>query len=47
MFYRKSVFVINGKNNNNDGKQKKHKLRRRSEQYAEIKYHKRKCSTKT
>jgi hypothetical protein len=37
MFYRKSVLVIDGKNNNDDGKQEKHKLRRRSEQYAEIK----------
>jgi hypothetical protein len=32
MFYRKSVLVIDGKNNNDDGKQEKHKLRRRSEQ---------------
>jgi hypothetical protein len=31
MFYRKSVLVIDGKNNNDDGKQEKHKLRRRSE----------------
>jgi hypothetical protein len=30
MFYRKSVLVIDGKNNNDDGKPKKHKLRRRS-----------------
>jgi hypothetical protein len=37
MFYRKSVLVIDGKNNDDDGKQEKHKLRRRSEQYAEIK----------
>jgi hypothetical protein len=41
MFYRKSVLVIDGKNNNDDGKQEKHKLRRRSEQYAEIKAQKR------
>jgi hypothetical protein len=43
MFYRKSVLVIDGKNNNDDGKQEKHKLRRRSEQYAEIKARKRWC----
>jgi hypothetical protein len=36
MFYRKSVLVIDGKNNNDDGKQEQHKLRRRSEQHAEI-----------
>jgi hypothetical protein len=46
MFYRKSVLVIDGKNNNDDGKQEKHKLRRRSEQYAEIKAQKGKRSTK-
>jgi hypothetical protein len=34
MFYRKSVLVIDGKNNNDNGKQENHKLRRRSEQYA-------------
>jgi hypothetical protein len=27
IFYRKSVLVIDGKNNNDDGKQEKHKLR--------------------
>jgi hypothetical protein len=27
MFYRKRVLVIDGKNNNDDGKQEKHKLR--------------------
>jgi hypothetical protein len=37
MFYRKHVLVINVKNNIDDGKQEKHKLRRRSEQYVEIK----------
>jgi hypothetical protein len=42
MFYRKRVLVIDGKNNNDDGKQEKHKLRRRSEQYAEIKAQKEK-----
>jgi hypothetical protein len=41
-FYRKSVLVIDGKNNNDDGEQEKHKLRRRSEQYAEIKARKEK-----
>jgi hypothetical protein len=43
----KRVLVIDGKNNNDDGKQEKHKLRRRSEQYAEIKAQKGKRSTKT
>jgi hypothetical protein len=33
----KSVLVIDGKNNIDDGEQEKHKLRRRSEQYAKIK----------
>jgi hypothetical protein len=47
MFYRKRVLVIDGKNNNDDGKQEKHKLRRRSEQYAEIKAQKGKRSTET
>jgi hypothetical protein len=47
MFYRKSVLVIDGKNNNDDGKQEKHKLKRRSEQYAEIKAQKGKRSTET
>jgi hypothetical protein len=37
MFYRKHVLVIDGKNSSDDGKQEKHKLRRGSEQYAEIK----------
>jgi hypothetical protein len=41
----KSVLVIDGKNNNDDGKQEKHKIRRRSEQYAEIKAQKGKHST--
>jgi hypothetical protein len=36
-FYTKSMLVIDGKNNIDDGEQEKHKLRRRSEQYAEIK----------
>jgi hypothetical protein len=40
--YRKSVLVIDGKNNNDDGKQEKHKLRRRREQYANIKARKEK-----
>jgi hypothetical protein len=31
IFYRKSVLVIDGNNNNDDGKQEKHKLKRRSE----------------
>jgi hypothetical protein len=30
MFYMKHVLVIDGKNNNDDGKQENHKLRRRS-----------------
>jgi hypothetical protein len=30
MFYRKSVLVIDGKKNNDDGKNEKNKLRRRS-----------------
>jgi hypothetical protein len=47
MFYGKSVLVIDGKNNNDDGKQEQHKLRRRSEQHAEIKAQKGKHSTKT
>jgi hypothetical protein len=46
MFYRKRVLVIDGKNNNDDGKQEKHKLRRRSEQYAEIEAQKGKCQYK-
>jgi hypothetical protein len=46
IFYRKRVLSIDGNNNNDDGKQEKHKLRRRSEQYAEIKAHKGKHSTK-
>jgi hypothetical protein len=29
MFYRKSVLFIDGKNTNDDGKQEKHKLRRK------------------
>jgi hypothetical protein len=37
MFYRKCVLIIDGKKNNDDGKKEQHKLRRRSEQYAEIK----------
>jgi hypothetical protein len=37
MFYKKSVLVIDGKKSNDDGKQTKHKLKRKSEQYAEIK----------
>ena len=41
-FYRKSVLVIDGKNNNNDGEQEKHNLRRSSEQYVEIKSRKEK-----
>jgi hypothetical protein len=41
------VLFIDGKNNNDDGKHEKHKLRRRSEQYAEIKSQKGKRSTKT
>jgi hypothetical protein len=47
MFYRKSVLVIDGKNNNDNGEKEKHKLRRRSDQYAEIKSQKGKRSTKT
>jgi hypothetical protein len=47
IFYEKRVLVIYGKNNSIDGKQEKHKIRRRSEQYAEIKYQKEKCSTET
>jgi hypothetical protein len=47
MFYRKSVLVIDGKNINDNGKQENHKLRRRSEQYAEIKAQKEKRSTET
>jgi hypothetical protein len=35
MFYRKVCLSLMEKNNNVDGKQEKHKLRRRSEQYAE------------
>jgi hypothetical protein len=31
IFYRKSVIVIGGKNNIDDGKQEKHKIRRRRE----------------
>jgi hypothetical protein len=41
-FFRKHVLAINGKNNNDDGEQEKHKLRRRSEQYAKIKARKEK-----
>jgi hypothetical protein len=41
MFYRKSALSIDGKNNNDDGKQEMHILRRIKEQYAEIKAHKR------
>jgi hypothetical protein len=37
MFYKKIVLFINGKNNSDDGKQEQQNLRRRSEQYAEIK----------
>jgi hypothetical protein len=37
MFYRKHVLAIDGKNNNDDGKREQHKLRRISEQYANIK----------
>jgi hypothetical protein len=37
MFYRKRVLFIDGKNKSDDGKQENHKLRRRSEKYAEIK----------
>jgi hypothetical protein len=37
MFYRKSVLVIHVKNNNDDGKQENHKLKRRREKYSEIK----------
>jgi hypothetical protein len=36
MFYSKCVIFIDGKNNNDDGKQEKHKLRRRSKHYVEI-----------
>jgi hypothetical protein len=31
IFYRKSVIVIDGKNNIDDGKHEKHKIRRRRE----------------
>jgi hypothetical protein len=31
MIYRKSVLVIDGKNNNDDGEQEKNKIRRRSD----------------
>jgi hypothetical protein len=41
-FYRKSVIFIDGENNNEYGEQENHKLRRRSEQYAEIKARKEK-----
>jgi hypothetical protein len=41
------VIVIDRKNNNDDGKQEQYKLRRRSEQYAEIKAQKGKRSTET
>jgi hypothetical protein len=37
------VLVIDGKNNRDDGEQEKHKLKRRSEQYAEIKAQKVMC----
>ena len=47
MIYRKRVLVIDGKRNNDDGKKEKNKIRRRSEQYAEIKAQKEKCSTET
>jgi hypothetical protein len=47
MFYRKCVLVIDGKNSSDDGKQEKHKIRRRSEQYAEIKSQKGKHSKET
>jgi hypothetical protein len=36
-FYRKSVLVIDGKNNNDDGEWENHKIGRRSEQYVENK----------
>jgi hypothetical protein len=47
IFYKKRVLFIDGKNNNVDGKQEKHKLRRISEQYVEIKSQKGKRSTET
>jgi hypothetical protein len=47
IFYRKSLLVIDGKNNNDDGKQEKHKLGRRSEQYEDIKDQKEKHSIET
>jgi hypothetical protein len=37
MFYRKRVLVIDGNNSSADGKHGKHKLKRRSEHYVEIK----------
>jgi hypothetical protein len=45
MFYMKSVLVIDGKNNNDDGKQEKHKLRRRSENMQRSKQLKRRIVT--
>jgi hypothetical protein len=36
-FYTKSVLVIDGKSNIDDGGQEKHNLRRRRKHYAEIK----------
>jgi len=45
MFYRKRVLFIHGKNNDDNDKQEKHKLRRRSELYAEIKSRKGKRNT--
>jgi hypothetical protein len=46
-FYRKSEIFIDGKNNNDDGKQEKYKLRRRREQYAKIKAQKGKHNIET
>jgi hypothetical protein len=40
------VLVIDGKNSSDDGEQEKHKLKRRSEQYAEIKSRKEKHKLK-